>query len=108
MAAGHGRSKFGDRGLIPLAHFTAWRQIVSWADDAQVEQDLILSRAAVESFTDSLLAEQVVLRGGTALHKLILDPAYRYSEDIDLVQSNTVPISATFDALRIKVDIWLG
>ena len=31
--------------------------------------------------------------GGTALHKLYLQPQVRYSEDIDLVQINSEPIN---------------
>ena len=29
--------------MIPQANITAWRKFVPWSDDAQVEQDLILS-----------------------------------------------------------------
>ena len=31
--------------MIPRAHITAWRTQVPWPSDAQVEQDLIISRA---------------------------------------------------------------
>jgi len=34
--------------VIPQAHITAWRATAPWVDDAQVEQDLVLSRAVVE------------------------------------------------------------
>ena len=40
----------------------------------------------VELFSDEFLNEHLAFRGGTALHKLYLNPAPRYSEDIDLVQ----------------------
>jgi hypothetical protein len=50
-----------------------------WSDDAQVEQDLVLSRAVVELFQRSELAKQIALRGGTALSKLFIQPACRYS-----------------------------
>ncbi|MEX2567812.1 MAG: nucleotidyl transferase AbiEii/AbiGii toxin family protein [Cyclobacteriaceae bacterium] len=46
----------------------------------QVEQDLITSRALVELFSDDFLRENLAFRGGTALHKLFLNPAPRYSE----------------------------
>ena len=35
--------------MIPQANITAWRKFVPWSDDAQVEQDLILSRAEFEA-----------------------------------------------------------
>lgn len=69
-----------------------WRQSAPWIDEAQVEQDLIISRALVSIFGDEFLASQLAFRGGTALHKLHLTPQARYSEDIDLVQINPGPI----------------
>lgn len=36
--------------MIPRAHITAWRTQVPWPSDAQVEQDLIVSRALVEMY----------------------------------------------------------
>ena len=94
--------------MIPRAHITAWRAQAPWSTDAQVEQDLIISRAIVEVFSDPLLAENLAFRGGTALHKLYLKPPTRYSEDIDLVQVQSGPIGSTMDALRRKLDSWLG
>ena len=65
--------------MIPRAHLTAWRAKAPWPSDAQVEQDLVVSRALVELFRDSFLAKSVAFRGGTALHKLFLPQAGRYS-----------------------------
>ena len=73
-----------------------------------VEQDLVLSRALVEIFSVPELAESLAFRGGTALHKLHLRPAARYSEDIDLVQIKPEPIGATLDRLKSVLDPWLG
>ena len=52
-----------------------------WNDNAQIEQDLIISRALVAIFSDEFLSSQLAFRGGTALHKLYLSPQPRYSED---------------------------
>jgi predicted nucleotidyltransferase component of viral defense system len=65
--------------VIPRADIVAWRQVAPWADDAMVEQDLVLSRALVDVFSEAPLARAVALRGGTALHKLMLDSPGRYS-----------------------------
>jgi predicted nucleotidyltransferase component of viral defense system len=73
-----------------------------------VEQDLVLSRALVEIFSDPNLAEGLAIRGGTALHKLVLLPASRYSEDIDLVQIRAGPIGGFLDAIRARLNPWLG
>ena len=94
--------------MIPLAHIIQWRQTAPWADDMQVEQDLILSRAIVEIFSNPFLAEQLAFRGGTALHKLFFSPAARYSEDIDLVRTSKGGIKEIIDALRNCLEPWLG
>jgi predicted nucleotidyltransferase component of viral defense system len=51
---------------------------------------------------------ELALRGGTALNKLYVQPACRYSEDIDLVQTRPGPIGACLDAVRAALDPWLG
>ena len=94
--------------MIPRAHITAWRSKAPWSTDAQVEQDLVVCRALVDLFSDELLAREVAFRGGTALHKLHFDPPGRYSEDIDLVQVNAGPIGPVMDAVRARLDPWLG
>ena len=72
--------------MIPHDFITEWRQHASWIEDSQVEQDLVICRALVEIFSLDEAARTLAFRGGTALHKLHLAPAARYSEDIDLVQ----------------------
>lgn len=78
--------------MIPKPYIARWKEHVSWTTNEQVEQDLIISRALVELFSDDFLWENLTFRGGTALHKLYLHPAPRYSEDIDLVQIKEGPI----------------
>jgi predicted nucleotidyltransferase component of viral defense system len=94
--------------VIPRAHITAWRSKAPWSTDAQVEQDLVICRAVVDLFSDELLAGEVAFRGGTALHKLHFNPPGRYSEDIDLVQVNAGPFGPVMDAVRARLDPWLG
>ena len=94
--------------MIPKDHITAWRAHAPWAIDAQVEQDLVISRALVEMFRVPELASRLLFRGGTALYKLHFSPAARYSEDIDLVQAQPEPIGDTIDHLRAVLDPWLG
>ena len=78
--------------MIPKPDIAKWQQQSPWNEFAQVEQDLIISRTLVEIFSDEFLRENLAFRGGTALHKLYLNPAARYSEDIDLVQIRSGPI----------------
>ena len=94
--------------MIPRDYITAWRAHAPWVQDFQVEQDLIISRALVEIFSHPLLAKGLAFRGGTALYKLHLKPAARYSEDIDLVQITAEPAGPTMNALREVLDPWLG
>lgn len=94
--------------MIPRADVIAWGQVVPWADPGMVEQDLVLSRALVELYSDPALARGLALRGGTALHKLALVPPGRYSEDVDLVQSTAGPIGPLLSGIRRRLDPWLG
>ncbi len=94
--------------MIPRASITAWRKVAPWADDAQIEQDLVLSRAVVALFNRPVVAQNLVFRGGTALHKLFFNPPGRYSEDIDLVQRYAGPIGPVVDEVRATLDPWLG
>ena len=94
--------------MISKIHIIQWRDYAPWPTDEQVEQDLILSRILCELYSESYIAENLIFRGGTALHKLYFPVAGRYSEDIDLVQIRAQPIGALIDAIRNKLDPWLG
>lgn len=94
--------------MIPRDFITEWRKEAPWVQDFQVEQDLVISRALVEIFSHPLLREALAFRGGTALYKLHLKPAARYSEDIDLVQTRPEPAGLMMEALRGILDPWLG
>jgi predicted nucleotidyltransferase component of viral defense system len=78
--------------MIPKPYIAKWQEQAPWKQFYQVEQDLVISRALIEIFSDEFLRENLAFRGGTALHKLYLYPAPRYSEDIDLVQIKAGPI----------------
>ena len=43
--------------MIPFDYITEWRAEAPWIDDAQVEQDLVISRALVEIFRHPALAD---------------------------------------------------
>jgi len=90
--------------MIPRAYITEWRTLAPWKTNEQVEQDLILSRILVEIFSDAFLCEHLAFRGGTALHKLYLAPAIRYSEDIDLIQKTATPIGPIFDRIKERLE----
>jgi len=94
--------------MIPIAHIQHWRSRVPWTLDAQVEQDLALSRAMVQIFSDPTVSSALVLRGGTSFNKLYVPGGSRYSEDIDLVQTTAAPIGPTLTALRALLNPWLG
>jgi predicted nucleotidyltransferase component of viral defense system len=94
--------------VIPRDYITEWRALAPWTENAQVEQDLVICRALVSIFTQPALRDTLAFRGGTALYKLYVTPAARYSEDIDLVQMRAEPAGAVMDALRSALDPWLG
>jgi predicted nucleotidyltransferase component of viral defense system len=86
--------------MIPRAFIIEWSQYAPWKNDEQIEQDLVISRALVEIFSNDFLSENLAFRGGTALHKLYFTPAKRYSEDIDLVQIKSGPFGPIVDEIK--------
>ena len=93
--------------MIPAMHITAWANVAPWAELRQIEQDLIISRAIIEVFSDEFLRHELRFRGGTALNKLHFPEPLRYSEDIDLVRTTHGSIGPILDRLR-EVLYWLG
>lgn len=53
--------------MIPQRYILEWQQIAPWTNDAQVEQDLVISRALVEIFQSPLLQRSLAFRGGVLL-----------------------------------------
>ena len=94
--------------MIPAQNIVAWGNVVPWADQRQVEQDLIISRVLVEIFSDEMLRDGLRFRGGTALNKLQFPAPLRYSEDIDLVRTSAGPIGPILDGLRVVLEPWMG
>ena len=48
--------------MIPAMNIIAWGNVVPWAEQRQVEQDLIISRAIIDLFSDPFLHEQLRFR----------------------------------------------
>lgn len=94
--------------MIPAQNIVAWGNVVPWADQRQVEQDLLICRALVDIFTDEALRDALRVRGGTALNKLHFPAPLRYSEDIDLVRTSAGPVGPILDRLRAVLEPWLG
>lgn len=94
------------RFMIPKPYIAQWQSHAPWKDLYQIEQDLIISRSLVAIFSDPFLNENLAFRGGTALHKLYLNPAPRYSEDIDLVQIKPGPIKPIMERLQEVIDFF--
>lgn len=94
--------------MIPEIFVEQWRKQAPWQTIAQIEQDLVISRALIDLYNDPYLKDALVFRGGTALNKLFIKPAARYSEDIDFVQKRAEPIGQTIDALRSLLKPWIG
>ena len=94
--------------MIYKRYLTQWLSCAPWPNLAQTEQDLVLSRVITEIYQNDFLRDNLVFRGGTALHKLFFSPPLRYSEDIDLVQFKEGPIGNIITVLRKTLDPWLG
>ncbi len=94
--------------MISQAHILAWQQNAPWQFDYQIEQDLILSKILVEIYNDEFLRDQLLFRGGTALTKLFFKEHFRYSEDLDFVQTVAGPIKPIVQRLQKLIDPWMG
>jgi predicted nucleotidyltransferase component of viral defense system len=94
--------------MIPSMNIIAWGNTAPWAEQRQVEQDLLISRAIVELFSDDFLKGELRFRGGTALNKLHFPAPLRYSEDIDLVRTTRGPIKNVLSRIREILRPWLG
>lgn len=92
--------------MIPRPYITEWQEKAPWKSFDQIEQDLIISRTLFAIFSDDFLKETLAFRGGTALHKLYLNPAPRYSEDVDLVQIKPGPIKPIMQRLGEVIDFF--
>ncbi len=87
--------------MIPANAITAWGVQRPWPTPEQIEQDLLLSRAICAIAGDEYLGEELVFRGGTALHKLHLEQPFRYSEDLDYVRRTAGGIVPLTQALTL-------
>lgn len=93
--------------MIPLSYLQEWSAHAPWPNSNQIEQDLIICRALCDLFNSPALAGKIAFRGGTAINKLLFQQSLRYSEDIDLIQTQSGPIGTTVDAIRDALS-WLG
>jgi predicted nucleotidyltransferase component of viral defense system len=94
--------------MIPRMNIIAWSSVAPWSDPRQVEQDLLISRAIVDLFSDDMLRRELRFRGGTALNKPYFPTPLRYSEDIDLVRTTGGGIGPILDRIRSVLEPWLG
>lgn len=86
--------------MIPRAAIQAWAAEHPWPTLVTVEQDLVLARLIVAFAKHPLLAEELVFRGGTCLHQLVMDRPRRYSEDLDFVRTTHSPLRPILDGVR--------
>ena len=85
--------------MISANDITKWGIHHPWSTRDHIEQDFLLSQAICEISNDPLLSNELIIRGGTAFHKLFLQKPYRYSEDLDYVRSNAGGIGSIMKQL---------
>ena len=90
--------------MIPRAAITAWGNSRPWPNAQAIEQDLLLARMIVELYNHPILGEELVFRGDTCLHQVVLPAPLRYSEDLDFVRRTHTGIGPIFDAVREVAD----
>jgi predicted nucleotidyltransferase component of viral defense system len=86
--------------MIPARDVAAWGVTHPWPEQAQIEQDLLLSQAICAIATHPSLRDELTFRGGTAFHKLHLAAPLRYSEDLDYVRTTASNVGPLLSTLR--------
>ncbi len=94
--------------MISREHIQAWKPNAPWGSNAQAEQDLIISRALCELYSEQKIRETLAFRGGTSLQKIFFNEPARYSEDIDLVQIPKEKMGDVATLVRTRLEPWLG
>lgn len=94
--------------MISQKFIQAWKTQAPWPQPSQVEQDLIISRALCELYSEPKIRETLAFRGGTSLQKIFFKEPTRYSEDIDLVQIPKESFGDIVNLIRSKLEPWLG
>jgi predicted nucleotidyltransferase component of viral defense system len=108
MGSQHQRADRGRRHMISREYIQAWKTNAPWGSHAQVEQDLIISRALCEIYSEKKIRDTLAFRGGTSLQKIFFEKPARYSEDIDLVQIPKEKMGDVAGLVRSKLEPWLG
>lgn len=94
--------------MIPFNTVTAWGATRPWVTREQIEQDLLLSKAIIDIYSNELLSKELIFRGGTALHKLVMPKPARYSEDLDFVRTSAGGIGDIIDAATQVIKLFLA
>lgn len=90
--------------MIPAPLIDAWALVVPWPTPEQVEQDLVLSRLIVEIASHPHVRDELVLRGGAGLHKVVLASPRRPTENLGYARASHGPIGPVLDAVREIAD----
>ncbi len=93
--------------MIPQRTIAEWHKNVAWSTQDMIERDIVISKALISLYSNPIIQEKLIFRGGTALNKLHINPPSRYSEDIDFVQRHPEPVGQLINAIRSCLDSWL-
>ena len=91
--------------MMPASDITKWGVDHPWSTRDQIEQDFLLSQAICVIANDSLLGNELIIRGGTAFHKLFLPKPGSF--DSSILTDNkldTTPKNRNHDFIAIYGD----
>jgi predicted nucleotidyltransferase component of viral defense system len=94
--------------MIPRAFISEWQKNILFRANEQVEQDMVICRTLIELYNNDIIKNNLLFRGGTALHKIYISPQVRYSEDIDFVQKYAGSIGNIMTVVRNICNPFLG
>lgn len=85
--------------MIPAAMLAEWRKFAPWLQSHQVEQDIVLTKALVQIYSDPYLVSRAEFEAN--LHRKLEDRAF--IEDIQpLLKPDTPTFNAPEEGLLVK------
>jgi predicted nucleotidyltransferase component of viral defense system len=85
---------------LPEADIAAWQASVDCSSMDAASRDLLLHHLAIVIASHPVLGDELVLRGGFALHRLVLPHPVRCCLSLEYARRSTTGIGAALDALR--------
>ena len=87
--------------MIPRSAITHWNKQVPWEDIANVEQDLIITRALTDIFADEFLSKELAFRCYRRYMDFVVDAPLTYKQFIANMEEKMADPDFTEDTTKL-------